>query len=230
VEVTDSWGHRAIAGSAGAAARAPESAPQQHAANAGGQGASSGQAQAVAFPETGQSLQGRFLSYWRANGGLPVFGYPISPQDAAPLAQVFERARFEYHPENQAPYDVLLGRLGAEALQAQGRDWQAFPTVDGAPAGCRYFAETMHSLCGPFKAFWEGHGLEFDGRRGSSFAESLALFGMPLGEPQQETIEGGRTVLVQWFERARFEYHPENLAPYELLLGRLGSVLYDEAR
>ena len=76
----------------------------------------------------------------------------------------------------------------------------------------------------------EGHGLEIDGRRGSSFAESLALFGMPLGEPQQETIEGGRTVLVQWFERARFEYHPENQAPYDVLLGRLGSLLYDEAR
>jgi subtilisin family serine protease len=222
VEVTDSWGHRAIS-SGGSGAPSP-------AAAAGSQAGGGGQTPSVAFAETGQSLQGRFLDYWRSNGGLPVFGYPITAQSGAPLAQVFERARFEYHPENRAPYDVLLGRLGAETLQAQGRDWPAFPTVDGAPAGCSYFVATRHSLCGSFKAYWEGHGLEFDGRRGSSYAESLALFGMPISEPHEETIEGGRTVLVQWFERARFEYHPENRAPYDVLLGRLGSALRGEAR
>ena len=178
-------------------------------------------------PTTGQSLQGRFLDYWRGNGGLAVFGYPITAQSGAPLAQAFERARFEYHPENQAPYDVLLGRLGVEALQAQGRDWQTFAECRIArlgQGGCRYFAETKHSLCGAFAAYWQSHGLEFDGRRGRRFDESLALFGMPISEPQQETIEG-QTVLVQWFERARFEYHPENQAPYDVLLGRLGSAL-----
>jgi hypothetical protein len=30
--------------------------------------------------------------------------------------QYFERAVFEYHPENDEPYRVLLRRLGAEAL------------------------------------------------------------------------------------------------------------------
>jgi hypothetical protein len=227
VEATDSWGHRGVSGGPGAAA-GQGAAPLKPAARVGGHGAVGGQAPAVAFAETGQSLQGRFLDYWQSNGGLPVFGYPITAQAGAPLAQIFERTRFEYHPENQAPYDVLLGRLGVEALHAQGRDWQAFPTVASAPASCRYFAETRHSLCGAFKAYWQGHGLEFDGLRGSSFAESLALFGMPIGEPQQETIEGRKTVIVQWFERARFEYHPENQAPYDVLLGRLGSALYDQ--
>lgn len=32
-----------------------------------------------------------------------------------------------------------------------------------------------------------------------------------------------RTLLVQWFERARFEYHPNNTAPYKVLLGRLAA-------
>jgi hypothetical protein len=31
------------------------------------------------------------------------------------MTQWFERARFEYHPNNPDPYKVLLGRLGAEA-------------------------------------------------------------------------------------------------------------------
>jgi hypothetical protein len=36
------------------------------------------------------------------------------------LTQYFERAVFEHHPDNQAPYQVLLRRLGVEELQARG--------------------------------------------------------------------------------------------------------------
>jgi hypothetical protein len=36
------------------------------------------------------------------------------------VTQYFERARFEYHPENAAPYDILLGRLGADTVRAKG--------------------------------------------------------------------------------------------------------------
>src|SRR5687767_1654760 len=74
-------------------------------------------------------IEGRFLEYWQQNGGLPVFGYPITPasmQQTAEgtfLTQYFERNRFEWHPENQRPYDVLLGRLGDDRLKQQGRDW-----------------------------------------------------------------------------------------------------------
>jgi hypothetical protein len=226
VEATDSWGHRAISSGQGGgpAGQASPAAPTT------GRGASAagGAAPAATFAETGQSLQGRFLDYWRSNGGLAVFGYPIAPQDGAPLAQVLERARFELHPENQAPYDVLLGRLGVESLEAQGQDWPTIPKAD--PNAQHYFAATGHAIAPQFWGYWSSHGLEFDGRRGSSFAESLALFGMPISEPRQETTDGGRTVLVQWFERARFEYHPENAAPYDVLLGRLGSALYGETR
>jgi hypothetical protein len=35
----------------------------------------------------------------------------------------------------------------------------------------------------------------------------------------------GRIYLTQWFERARFEYHSGNPAPYQVLLGRLGAEL-----
>jgi outer membrane protein assembly factor BamB len=74
----------------------------------------------VLFPETGKRLGGRFLDYWRANGGLMQYGYPISDEftevsdlDGEPYTvQYFERAVFELHPENQAPYDVLLSQLG----------------------------------------------------------------------------------------------------------------------
>src|SRR5262245_7922104 len=65
-------------------------------------------------------LEGRFLDFWEHNGGLMVFGYPLTPLASHELnrdlgatypTQWLERHRFEAHPENQAPYDVLLGRL-----------------------------------------------------------------------------------------------------------------------
>src|SRR6185369_4101169 len=74
------------------------------------------------FTETGNCISDRFLSFWEENGGLPVFGFPIGPaqQEQTPegrfWAQSFERNRFELHTENPAPYDVLLGRYGAEKL------------------------------------------------------------------------------------------------------------------
>ncbi len=139
------------------------------------------------FPETGYSVSGSFLDYWEGNGALPVFGFPISDQRAERGSegvfdsQWFERERFERHPENQPPYQILLGRLGDEMLRRQGRDWRSFPQGSQQP-GCRFFSETNHSLCEPFLSYWQGHGLEFDGRRGTSGAESLALFGLPLSE------------------------------------------------
>jgi glucose/arabinose dehydrogenase len=187
-------------------------------------------ARAQTFPETGYRLDGRFAEFWRQHGGLPVFGLPISDQAPRPgtegvfTSQWLERERFELHPENRAPYDVLLGRLGDEALRRQGRDWRAQPAEQPQP-GCRFFPETGRNLCEPFLSAWQASGLEFDGRAGKSFAESLALFGLPLTAPAVETNSSGATVLTQWFERARFEYLPDNPDPYKVLLGRLGAEL-----
>ena len=184
-----------------------------------------------AFPETGQQACGRILSYWDENGGLPVFGYPIAAQSGQQVegrtfqAQMFERNRLELHPENAAPYDVLLGRLGADALDRAGRDWQSFPKGD--PAAPHYFAATGHAIDPRFWPFWSSHGLEFDGQPGVSERESLALFGLPLSEPAPEVSPtDGNTYVTQWFERARFELHPESAGtPYEVLLGLLGVEL-----
>ena len=72
------------------------------------------------FPETGKTVSGRFLDYWKQNGGLAQQGYPISEpfQEKSDLdgktytVQYFERSVFEAHPENAKPYDVLLSQLG----------------------------------------------------------------------------------------------------------------------
>jgi subtilisin family serine protease len=182
---------------------------------------------AAYFPETGHTLRGTFQSYWRAHGGLPIFGYPTSEEFVERgedgrdyVVQYFERHRLELHPENATPYDVLLSRLGDQILQGGGRSWFAFPK--GAPQpGCQYFEATGHSLCEPFLSYWRSNGLELDGRRGKTQAESLALFGAPISEPQIETLGDGRQYVVQWFERARFEDHGDQ----GVLLGLLANDL-----
>lgn len=179
------------------------------------------------FPETGQTVRGRLLHYWDGNGGLPVFGLPLNAQaaeqtpDGTFQTQLFERNRLELHPENAAPYDVLLGRLGGDILARQGRPWETLPR-EQPQAGCLYFQETQHNLCEPFLSYWRSHGLDL-GDPGTSARESLALFGLPITTPAVERNSSGDTVLTQWFERARFESHPQNAAPYNVLLGRLGA-------
>src|SRR5439155_24507773 len=72
------------------------------------------------------TLGGLFLAYWRNHGGLAQQGFPISDefQERSDLdgktytVQYFERAVFEYHPENKAPYDVLLSQLGTTRYRA----------------------------------------------------------------------------------------------------------------
>jgi hypothetical protein len=77
-----------------------------------------------------------------------------------------------------------------------------------------FFAATGHTLSGAFKAYWEAHG-------------GLAQFGYPITEEYQEvSLTDGKTYTTQYFERARFEYHPENAGtPYEVLQGLLGSEM-----
>ncbi|HEU5424190.1 MAG TPA: S8 family serine peptidase, partial [Nitrolancea sp.] len=162
------------------------------------------------FPETGHTLSGGFLAYWQAHGGLAVFGYPISEEfdeqnpDTGQFdtVQYFERNRFEYHPELAGtPYAVSLGRLGSELAP------QVFPaaaTPLGPDPGTRYFPETGHTLGGAFLGYWQARG-------------GLAIFGYPTSEPFEQN---GR--VVQYFERARFELHPEPDGALLVLLGRLG--------
>jgi hypothetical protein len=180
------------------------------------------------FDETGYSVRGHFKSFWERSGGLPVFGYPLSSQsaDGEHVEQYFERQRFEHHPENAGtPYEVLLGLLGRRNASDRGLlDSPAFqPAGPNTGSDCRHFPETGHNVCGAFNAYWARHGLEF-GDPGVSYRESLALFGFPISE---EFVDPDSGLVTQYFERARLEHHPQNAAPYDVLLGRLGAKLIE---
>jgi hypothetical protein len=180
-----------------------------------------------------------FADYWEDNGGLPVFGYPVTaaaPEANADTGQTYstqwvERTRLEDHPENAGtPYRVLLGLLGKERLGQLGRDAAAEGREAGPQAGCLWFEQTGHNVCNiegglGFRQYWESHGLKIAGL--SDFDRSLQLFGLPLTAPRTETNASGDTVITQWFERARFEWHPKNPADYKVLLGLLGREVLD---
>jgi hypothetical protein len=190
----------------------------------------------ICFPDATPTIQncieGRFAEFWRENGGLSVFGYPISAAQSettpdtsqAYLTQYFERQRFEYHPENHRPYDVLLGRLGDEYLRRTGRDWTTFDKAD--PKKPHYRPETGHAIAPEFYAYYGSHGLEL-GDRGISERESLALFGHPISEPMMEINSSSDRVLTQYFERARIELHHKNPQQHQVLQGRIGSETHD---
>jgi polysaccharide biosynthesis protein PslG len=170
------------------------------------------------FPETGFTVPAVFMKYWNAHGGLPIFGFPISDAHTEKskadgkdyTVQYFERNRFESHPEFAGTQnEVLLGLLGVELNKDR-----VFPTADAfANTDTKvYFPQTKHSLSEPFLSYWRKNG-------------GLAIFGYPISEVLQEGASDGKLYLVQYFERNRFEYHPENQPPYDVLLGLLGREL-----
>jgi hypothetical protein len=160
------------------------------------------------FAATGHNVEGKFLTYWQSRGGLPVFGYPLTEAfyEGGHLVQYFERSRFEWHPEHaSSPYEVLLGQLGAERLKAEKRK----VLRDNSPVGPGQvaFRETGYKVGGAFLAHWRGHG-------------GLSQFGYPVSP---EMRDEGSGLTVQYFERARFEWHPEHAGTeHEVLLTLLG--------
>jgi len=210
------------------------------------------------FPQTRHTISGAFRQYWENNGGLNRFGYPITSvfESGGVRVQYFERARFEYHPENDADNQVELGLL--TGFLTQGRAFPKgipiTPTPAPRPAGTPtlapsptvsptacptgttcppaapapstspptptltptpstiYFSQTGHNLGGSFYTYWRTSG-------------GLSSLGYPISEELREKNQAdGKEYTVQYFERARLEYHPENAGtPYVVLLGLMGT-------
>jgi hypothetical protein len=165
-------------------------------------------------PESQFAVGARFQDFYNARGGLNMLGLAIS----APMVvngreiQWFERARIEHWPEYAGtPYEIQLGRLGVE--YTVGRDFpnQAFFVSN---PNSRYFGETSHGVSDRFLRFWEQNG-------------GLDVLGFPISDEFDERLPDGTTRQVQYFERARLEYHPEHAGtPNEIQVGLLGRALY----
>jgi hypothetical protein len=151
------------------------------------------------FNEVDYCLRGAFATYWAKNGGLDQFGYPITPEvvehqgTQTYIVQYTQRARFEYHPENAPPYDVLLGLLGNSLADPRAGEGPFQPKPEIKSFDVRWFSQTQHNVGPPFLAYWTEHG-------------GLPVFGLPRSEAFEErNAADGQTYLVQYFERAVLE-------------------------
>lgn len=164
----------------------------------------------VYVPETGHTLRGTMLDYWRATGAASVYGYPISEPFASAdglYSQAFENAILQYRPDfawtddptvrlfglGSAAMKSRLGAFGPDGRRYGGggdrRDF-AFRPVDpnGSAAanawnsGGTYIEATGHTLTGEYLNFWQAN-------------EGWFYLGNPISQP---FIDRGKR--VQYFE------------------------------
>ena len=183
-----------------------------------GAGASQAQGASRTFLETGNTVSGASSRTGTANGGLAQQGYPYLRGDAGEerhRRQDLHRAILRAGGLREAPREQRAERRAAVAarqvpLQAEVRGQRA--RADAKPRRRpRLFPETGKRVGGVFLDYWQSHG-------------GLAQQGYPISDEFMErSALDGKTYTVQYFERAVFEYHPENAAPYEVLLSQLGT-------
>ncbi|MBS1250684.1 MAG: hypothetical protein MAG431_02279 [Chloroflexi bacterium] len=154
------------------------------------------------FPETGHWVEGEFLiKYEGTKDAELVYGNPTTERFLDSVngidVQYFERARFELHP-NQFPL-VQLTPLG-ELMYEPGNAFSPPPTTQA----CKRFKSDGPQVCLDFLEFFEAHG-------------GVAQFGYPIS-----TFEMRNERIVQYFQRARFEWHPENSPGQQVVLSNLG--------
>ncbi len=157
------------------------------------------------FSQTHHTVRGAFLRFYTHYNGLAIFGLPLTEafSEGGHLVQYFERSRMV-----SANGRVTLTPLGSQLTA--GRTFAPVPCCP--PAGQQWFAQTHHSLSGAFLRFWRSH-------------NGSVLFGAPISQPlyEQNGDGTGRTYLVQYFQNARMEYHPELAGTANVVsLGLLG--------
>jgi len=144
--------------------------------------------QTVYIPDSGHSIDGVFLDYWRNNNGINNYGDPVTAEieENGHTVQYYQYARFEYWPEDTDGDTVHLANIGEELkpkavlrtsfggvsagekgvksnqeLAASARSWVALDQSKASAPDTdtwRYVPETGHSVQNGFKEFWENSG------------------------------------------------------------------------
>lgn len=161
------------------------------------------------FGETGHYVCDEFLEFYETRGGAEIFGYPLTEAYDDPThglsVQYFQRARMEWHPYNPGPYKVQLGlltdELGYRYPPARPEQIPAFNSNLH-----HYFPETGHVVSYAFLDFFREKG-------------GLDIFGYPRSEFMYEN-----GYIVQYFQRARMEWHPEVVSGPQMRLTNLGEM------
>lgn len=159
------------------------------------------------FPETGHNVKGEFLRFFESSTDpLLVYGYPITDEFISGngvTAQYFQRARFELHADQPEDQRVQLTALGSELYETDSQQLDV-----NNPSACESFP-TGFRVCFAFLEFFNANG----GR---------AQFGNPISP-----FEFHENLIVQYFEKARFEWRADRPEGQRVVLADLGRIYFD---
>lgn len=159
------------------------------------------------FPETGHQVKGIFLRFYKGvSDPKLVFGYPITEQMTSrdgKTVQYFQRARFELRTDLPEGQQVQLTAVG-QALYQPANQLKL-----GNTAGCELSA-TGYSVCFAFLDFYKAKG-------------GAAQFGNPISP-----FEFHENLIVQYFEKARFEWRADRPEDQRVVLTDLGRLYFDQ--
>ncbi len=159
------------------------------------------------FSETGHNVKGDFLVFYNSNpNALFLYGYPITEEfidKNNKTVQYFQRARFEYDPNQPAGQRVQLTQLGRQTYISTGK-------LDVANTlACRTYTETGFAVCFAFLEFFDQYG-------------GLTQFGYPISG-----FEYHENKIVQYFEKARLEWQPWKTEGQRVVVSDLGRIYFD---
>jgi hypothetical protein len=159
------------------------------------------------FPETGHYVRGDFLRFYQsAPDPRLVYGYPITEEITSKdgrTVQYFQRARFELRRDLPESQRVQLTPMG-QALYQQADQLR----LDNA-SGCDLFP-TGFSVCLAFLDYFKTNG-------------GVAQFGNPISP-----FEFHESLIVQYFEKARFEWRADRPEGQRVVLTDLGRRYFDQ--
>jgi hypothetical protein len=163
------------------------------------------------FPQTGHNVVGEFWTFYQSVPDADlVFGAPLteaftSVDGSGLTVQYFQRVRFELHSDQPIGNRLQVTSLGSRLYQPGA------PAINlTTPGACRLFP-TGFGVCYDFLLFFDQHG-------------GQARFGNPISA--FEFQPDGR--LVQYFERARFDWHPELASGQNVILAELGRLYFNQ--
>lgn len=158
------------------------------------------------FPETGHNIKGDFLHYYQnVRDPKLLFGYPITEQITSKdgkTVQYFQRVRFELRSD--LPERVQLTPLGQMSYKPGSQQLD----ITNAQ-GCELFP-TGFRVCIAFLEFYKLNG-------------GAAQFGNPISP-----FEIHENLIVQYFEKARFEWRADRPDGQRIVLTDLGRYYFDQ--
>ena len=159
------------------------------------------------FPETGHHVKRDLLRFYKS---VPdpklVFGYPITEQMTSKdgkTVQYFQRARFELRADQAENLRVQLTSLGQIFYQPANQ------LKLSNTSGCDLFT-TGYFVCFAFLDFYKANG-------------GATQFGNPISP-----FEFHENLIVQYFEKARFEWRADRPQDQRVVLTDLGRLYFDQ--